>query len=87
MDTERLSSCTDCRRCEKVCFMDVKPRAPRRDINCVNCGECIEACNMELGHKKGLFKFSMPKPGRIKSSNNNETVDLALDYKQPLKGG
>jgi polyferredoxin len=58
MDQSRMRACTDCRRCEKVCFMNVRPRLPKRDINCVNCGECIEACNRELG--EGLFGFSMP---------------------------
>lgn len=49
--------CTDCKKCEKVCFMDVKPRAPRKDINCVNCGECITACQRELDGE-GLFSFT-----------------------------
>ncbi len=49
--------CTDCRKCEKICFMDVKPRASKRNINCVNCGECIIACQTELGRHKGLFNF------------------------------
>lgn len=61
MDQARITSCTDCRACERVCFMNVKPRLPKRDINCVNCGECIEACNRELGREKGLFSFSTGK--------------------------
>ncbi|MBI4843731.1 MAG: 4Fe-4S binding protein [Nitrospirae bacterium] len=60
-DTARMAECTDCKGCEKVCFMNVRPRLPRRDINCVNCGECIEACNRELGEGRGLFSFHKPK--------------------------
>jgi len=56
MQQRRARLCTDCRACEKACFMDVKPRLPKRDINCVNCGECIDACNRELG--RGLFEFT-----------------------------
>jgi len=56
-DRENFSRCTDCRRCERVCFMNVKPRSSKKDINCVNCGECITACREELGEEKGLFKF------------------------------
>ncbi|GER93719.1 4Fe-4S binding protein [Dissulfurispira thermophila] len=56
-DRENLSRCTDCKRCEKACFMDVKPRYPKKDINCVNCGECITACRKELGDKC-LFSYS-----------------------------
>ena len=48
-DRENLSKCTDCKGCEMVCFMNVKPRLPKKDINCVNCGECITACKKELG--------------------------------------
>lgn len=81
MDTARLSSCTDCKQCEKVCFMNVKPRLPRRDINCVNCGECITACHKELGQGNGLFSFSCPKPDL--SKEKKETVDLRLN-KQSL---
>jgi polyferredoxin len=61
-DRASFLRCTDCKRCEKVCFMDVKPRSPRRDINCVNCGECITACRGELGGG-GLFSFSFGREG------------------------
>ncbi len=52
-----FSRCTDCRQCEQVCFMDVKPRG-REDINCVNCGECLSVCTRELGADCGLFTYS-----------------------------
>jgi ferredoxin-type protein NapH len=39
--------------------MDVLPRMQKRDISCVNCGACIDACNRELGHGKGLFHYSL----------------------------
>ncbi|MBI4837633.1 MAG: 4Fe-4S binding protein [Nitrospirae bacterium] len=58
LDAQRINQCTDCRACERVCFMNVKPRLPKKDINCVTCGECITACNKELGAGKGLFNFS-----------------------------
>ncbi|HWR59764.1 MAG TPA: 4Fe-4S binding protein [Thermodesulfovibrionales bacterium] len=53
-----ISSCTDCRKCDNACFMDVVPRKNKRDISCVNCGACIDACNSELGPGKGLFNYS-----------------------------
>jgi len=83
MDQARIRECTDCRECEKVCFMGVKPRLPKRDINCVNCGECIEACNRELG--RGLFSFSMPLKGLQK---NRKTRGLVVNCKPDhMKGG
>jgi polyferredoxin len=57
MDTARISACTDCKGCDRACFMNVTPRKSKRDISCVNCGACIEACNRELGEGKGLFHF------------------------------
>lgn len=61
MDASRADECTNCRGCEKACFMDVAPRRNRRDISCVNCGACIVACNRELGPGKGLFSFCRGK--------------------------
>jgi polyferredoxin len=81
LDAQRINQCTDCRACEKVCFMNVKPRLPKKDINCVNCGECITACNKELGAGKGLFSFSAgdsntKKPVRkIEAVFNNKCVN------------
>ncbi|MBF0518709.1 MAG: 4Fe-4S binding protein [Nitrospirae bacterium] len=57
-DRKNFYKCTDCRQCEKACFMDVKPRLPKKDVSCVNCGECITACNKELGVSNGLFSLT-----------------------------
>ncbi|MBF0534965.1 MAG: hypothetical protein HQK88_10275 [Nitrospirae bacterium] len=57
-DHKNFHKCTDCRQCEKACFMDVKPRLPKKDVSCVNCGECITACNKELGVSNGLFSLT-----------------------------
>lgn len=63
MDTARAKECTDCRGCEKACFMNVLPRMQKRDISCVNCGACIDACSRELGQGKGLFRYTFGKEG------------------------
>ncbi|MBI5076719.1 MAG: 4Fe-4S binding protein [Nitrospirae bacterium] len=57
MNNERADECTNCKGCEKACFMNVLPRMNKRDISCVNCGACIAACHKELGEGKGLFHF------------------------------
>jgi polyferredoxin len=57
MDPARAEECTNCRGCEKACFMNVLPRMNKRDISCVNCGACIEACHRELGKGRGLFGY------------------------------
>ncbi len=61
-DRANFARCTDCRKCEAVCFMGVKPRAALKDINCVNCGECISACREELG-AEGLFSYAFGPGG------------------------
>jgi ferredoxin-type protein NapH len=61
MDTVRISACTDCKGCDRACFMNVTPRKNKRDISCVSCGACIEACNRELSEGKGLFHLSFGK--------------------------
>lgn len=70
MDTSRLSQCTDCRGCDRACFMNVTPRKNRRDISCVNCGACVDACNRELGQGQGLFRLGF--------GSNSRTANLRL---------
>ncbi len=61
-DRKRAKACTNCKRCETVCFMGIRPRtmikvAPK----CVACGNCITACAKELGKKDKLFDFGFGK--------------------------
>jgi polyferredoxin len=69
MDTARISACTDCKGCDKACFMNVAPRKQKRDISCVNCGACIVACNRELGEGKGLFHLGFGKGCALPAKN------------------
>lgn len=61
MDTARITACTDCKGCDRACFMNVTPRKNKRDISCVNCGACVDACNRELGGGAGLFHLGFGK--------------------------
>ena len=69
MDTARISACTDCKGCDRACFMNVTPRKNRRDISCVNCGACIEACKRELGEDQGLFHLGFGKACAVPNGN------------------
>jgi polyferredoxin len=69
MDTARISACSDCRGCDKACFMNVTPRKNRPDISCVNCGACVAACNRELGRGRGLFHLGFGKGCSLPAEN------------------
>ncbi len=57
-DKERARMCTNCKRCERACFMELKPRIQKKvNTMCVNCAECITACEKELGVKNGLLRY------------------------------
>ncbi len=80
-DPGKLAACTDCKGCERVCFMNVRPRLPKKDINCVNCGECITACNKELGEGRGVFNYTQSKlpavpPKEATDKQNNAIFNL-----------
>jgi len=74
MDTGRMSACTDCKGCDRACFMNVTPRRNKRDISCVNCGACIEACNKELGMGKGLFHLGFGQGCALPAENCKNLV-------------
>jgi polyferredoxin len=82
MDAARIGECTDCRKCEKACFMNVPPRKNKRDISCVNCGACIEACNKEL-QGRGLFHYSTGEDRCIAPAENcrSNTVKTLMETK------
>jgi ferredoxin-type protein NapH len=69
MDTARISACTDCKGCDRACFMNVTPRKIKRDISCVNCGACVVACNKELGAGKGLFHLGFGRKCALPQEN------------------
>ena len=75
MDTARISACTDCKGCDKACFMNVTPRKNKRDISCVNCGACVVACNKELGEGKGLFHLGFGTSGSVCAEKCDKLIE------------
>lgn len=71
-DRPHISRCTDCKGCERVCFMGVRPRQAKRDLNCLNCAECITACGKELGKGNLLgYAFGKKEEGGAVGSKND----------------
>ncbi len=80
MDTARIAECTDCRGCDRACFMQVTPRRNKRDISCVNCGACVDACRRELGPGKGLFELGF---GNVSVPAQKAKPELAPQKSMP----
>jgi polyferredoxin len=74
MDTARIAACTDCKGCDRACFMNVTPRKNKRDVSCVNCGACIEACNRELGTGRGLFHLGFGRTCTLPEENCRNSI-------------
>ncbi|HXX80711.1 MAG TPA: 4Fe-4S binding protein [Thermodesulfovibrionales bacterium] len=83
VDTARIGECTDCKNCEKACFMNVLPRRNKRDVSCVNCGACIDACNSELG-ERGLFHYSSGNAVCLTPAENCTPVAKVLSRAKQL---
>ena len=61
-DRKRARLCSNCKECETVCFMGIRPRIMKKvDPKCVACGNCITACINELGKKNKLFDYGFGK--------------------------
>jgi len=84
MDTARLGECTDCKGCERACFMNVMPRKNKRDISCVNCGACVTACDRELGPGRGLFQLGF---GEGRETSREQCAAAHREPAQPLPRG
>ncbi len=65
VDKKNVRNCTNCKECEAVCFMGIRPRTMMKKVDpkCVACGNCITACTQELGKRDKLFSYGF---GRIK---------------------
>ncbi len=55
-------TCTNCRRCDDVCPMNLRARFESKAADCTNCNLCADACAAELGAGNTLFHFIDPPP-------------------------
>ncbi len=55
-------TCTNCRKCEDICPMNLRARFESKGPDCTNCNLCAEACTEELGTGNTLFHFLDPEP-------------------------
>ncbi|MDF7806721.1 4Fe-4S binding protein [Pontiellaceae bacterium B12219] len=53
-------TCTNCRGCDEICPMKLRPRFESKTPDCTNCNLCTEACTTELGEGNTLFHLVDP---------------------------
>lgn len=58
-------TCIECKKCVRVCPMDIDIRTSPFQIECIHCGECIDACEEILGKLKrpGLIHYTWGEHG------------------------
>ena len=59
--------CIECKKCVRVCHMDIDIRVSPYQIECIHCGECIDACVDVLGRlgKQGLIHYAWGEKGEL----------------------
>ncbi|MCW5976461.1 MAG: 4Fe-4S binding protein [Bryobacteraceae bacterium] len=60
-------ACIECKKCVRVCHMDIDIRDGPFQIECVHCGECIDACDEVLArlNKPGLIHYAWGERGAL----------------------
>jgi cytochrome c oxidase accessory protein FixG len=63
-------ACIECKKCVRVCPMDIDIRKSPFQIECIHCAECIDACDEILGRrgKPGLIHYTWGERGPIASA-------------------
>lgn len=61
--TDQTKVCIECKKCVRVCHMDIDIRKTPYQIECVHCGECIDACEdvMRRIGRPGLIHYEWGK--------------------------
>jgi cytochrome c oxidase accessory protein FixG len=58
-------SCIECKKCVRVCYMNIDIRVSPHQMECIHCGECIDACDEILARvgKPGLIHYAWGEEG------------------------
>lgn len=64
------SSCTDCKKCERVCKMNVSVLTSPDSAECIRCGLCVRSCPTESLEMK--FSLKNRTAGKKEKKNNKK---------------
>ena len=64
---DESKSCIECKKCVRVCPMEIDIRDSPKQIECVHCGECIDACTDVLGRlgRPTLIHYAWGEAGTV----------------------
>jgi len=85
-DSEEKKACIECKKCVRVCHMDIDIRNSPFQIECIHCGECVEACDEVLAKlkKPGLIHYTWGEQGKMLGSKD-EPWYLRLGLRDPKR--
>jgi cytochrome c oxidase accessory protein FixG len=78
--------CIECKKCVRVCPMEIDIRDSPKQIECVHCGECIDACGEVLGRlgKPTLIHYAWGETGAV-MGNLEEPWYKRIGFRDPKR--
>jgi polyferredoxin len=73
---DETKECIECKKCIRVCPMDIDIRTSPYQIECVHCADCVDACNEIMGKlgKKGLIHYTWGEQGAVAEKEQTSWV-------------
>jgi polyferredoxin len=69
---DETHECVECKKCVRVCPMDIDIRQSPFQIECIHCGECIDACGEIMARlkKPNLIHYAWGEKGELLSDTS-----------------
>jgi cytochrome c oxidase accessory protein FixG len=69
---DEMHECIDCKKCVRVCPMDIDIRQSPFQMECIHCAECIDACEeiMTRLNKPNLINYAWDEKGELLSDTS-----------------
>lgn len=79
-------SCIECKKCVRVCPMEIDIRDSPKQMECVHCGECIDACGEVLGRlgRPTLIHYAWGETGAV-TGNQSEKWYQRIGFRDPKR--
>jgi cytochrome c oxidase accessory protein FixG len=83
---DEAKTCIECKKCVRVCPMEIDIRESPKQIECVHCGECIDACTDVLGRlgRPTLIHYAWGEAGTV-TGNRAERWYQRWGFRDPKR--